>query len=235
MTGFFRSATTLKWLLAGIAMLVLVIAARTLPLVDWVKEFAQWANDFGTLGALTYGIVFGVVSVLMVPCLPLTIVAGFTFGMFNGLIAVMSGIALGAAAGFLFARYAARGAVARTIARDPRFNAIDEAIARDGWKIIGLLRMCPVPFGLTNYLYGLTGVGFWRYMGASLAGMLPGSMAFVYFGAFGKQTLNGGRDPIQLALGALTVVAMIAVTIMLGRIARRATGADFARESASTN
>jgi len=235
MTGFFRLAGRLKWLLVGVVLLTLAVAARTLPLLDWVKAFAAWANDFGTLGALIYGVVFGGVSVLMVPCLPLTIVAGFTFGMFNGLVAVMFGIALGAAGGFLFSRYAARGAVVCRIARDPRFNAIDEAIARDGWKIIGLLRMCPVPFGLTNYLYGLTGVGFWRYMGATLVGMLPGSIAFVYFGAFGKQTLNGGRDPIQLALGAITVVAMIAVTIMLGRIARRAAGADFATENVTAD
>ncbi|HEY0368302.1 MAG TPA: TVP38/TMEM64 family protein [Chthoniobacterales bacterium] len=208
-------------------MLALLIAAREFPLVDWVKSFAQWAHHFGTPGALIYGIVFGLTSVLMVPCLPLTIVAGFTFGMWNGLLAVSFGIAIGAAIGFLFARYAARGAVAQRIARNPRFNAIDEAITRDGWKIIGLLRMCPVPFGLTNYLYGLTGVGFWRYMGASMIGMLPGSVAFVYVGAFGKQTLDGPRDPIQYALGALTLIAMVSVTIMLGRIARRAAGADF--------
>lgn len=227
MREIFRSNTTWKWLLLGLAMVGPVVAARIFPLLDGVKSFAEWARGYGTLGALIYGAVFGITSVLMVPCLPLTIVAGFTFGMFNGLIAVMVGIALGAAAGFLFARYLARGAVAQKIARNSRFHAIDEAIARDGWKIIGLLRMCPVPFGLTNYLYGLTGVGFWRYMGATIIGMLPGSIAFVYFGAFGKQTLDGARDPIQYALGALTLIAMIAVTVTLGRIARRTAGADF--------
>ena len=230
MREIFRSSATWKWLLVAAAMLGLVVAAREFPLLDWVKSFGTWAQNFGMSGALIYGVAFGVVSVLMVPCLPLTIAAGFTFGMFNGVVAVMSGIALGAAVGFLVARYAARGTVARAIARNSRFNAIDDAIARDGWKIIGLLRMCPVPFGLSNYFYGLTGVGFWRYMGATLAGMLPGTVAFVYFGAFGKQTLEGGRDPIQYALGGLTVAAMIAVTVYLGRIARRAVGEGFQDE-----
>jgi uncharacterized membrane protein YdjX (TVP38/TMEM64 family) len=216
-------------------MFALVIAARAFPLLDWVKSFAEWARAFGVIGSLIYGVVFGIISVLMVPCLPLTIVAGVTFGLFNGLLAVMLGLAFGAAAGFLFARYAARGALARKIAANPRFNAIDGAIANDGWKIIGLLRMCPVPFGVTNYLYGLTGVGFWSYMGATLAGMLPGSIAFVYFGAFGKQTLEGGRDPIQYALGALTLVAMITVTVLLGRIARRTARVDFGSETATAS
>ena len=233
MREIFRSTVTSKWLLVGAAMLALVVAAREFPLLDWVKTSAAWAHNYGTAGALAYGIVFGIISVLMVPCLPVTIVAGFTFGMFNGLIAVMSGIAIGAAVGFLFARYLARGAVAQTIARNSRFSAIDQAITRDGWKIIALLRICPVPFGVANYLYGLTGVGFWHYMGATLVGMLPGSVAFVYFGAFGKQTLEGPRDPIQYALGGVTVIAMIAVTVLLGRIARRSAGADFAGETAA--
>ncbi len=112
MREIFRSSATWKWLLVGLGLVALVIAARAFPLLDWVKSLAQWAQGFGTAGALIYGIVFGLISVLMVPCLPLTIMAGFTFGMFNGLLAVIFGISLGAAGGFLFARYLARGAVA---------------------------------------------------------------------------------------------------------------------------
>ena len=231
MRQLFRSTATWKWLLLGAALVGLAFAAREFPLLDWVKNFASWAQNFGLAGALIYGVAFGLVSILMVPCLPLTIVAGFAFGMFNGVLAVMSGIAIGAAVGFLFSRYAARGAIAQTMAQNSRFNAIDNAISREGWKIIGLLRMCPVPFGISNYLYGLTGVGFWHYMGATLAGMLPGTIAFVYFGAFGKQTLEGGRHPLEYAIGILALLALIAVTVVLGRIARRAAGGDFVRET----
>jgi len=56
--------------------------------------------------------------------------------------------------------------------------------------------------------------------------MLPGCVAFVYVGAFGKETLDGPRQPIQYVLGGLTLVALIGVTWMLGRIARRAAGAE---------
>lgn len=133
------------------------------------------------------------------PSIPFTIVAGFAFGMGKGVLSIMFGIMIGAALGFLFARYGARGAIAQKIAANPRFNTIDRAIAKDGWKIVGLLRMCPVPFGITNYLYGLTAIEFWRYMGATLVGMLPGCVAFVYVGAFGKDTLDGPRpaDPVR--------------------------------------
>ncbi len=226
MSATLRSTVTWKWALLALMLVAAVFAARMFPLLEWVKSFAQWAEQLGTAGALLYGVVFGLVSMLMLPSIPFTIVAGFAFGMVKGVISIMFGIAIGAALGFLFARYAARGAIAQKIAANPRFNAIDRAIAKDGWKIVGLLRMCPVPFGITNYLYGLTAIEFWRYMGATIVGMLPGCVAFVYVGAFGKDTLAGPRQPIQYVLGGLTLVALIGVTWMLGRIARRVAGTE---------
>ncbi|HMJ06503.1 MAG TPA: VTT domain-containing protein, partial [Chthoniobacterales bacterium] len=121
-------------------------------------------------------------------------------------------------------RYAARAAVARQMARYPRFQAIDGAIAREGWKIVGLLRMCPVPFGVTNYLYGLTAIPFWRYMAATMVGMIPGNLMFVYVGALGKRTTEGPHSPLEYLLGGLTLAALVGVMIILRRIARRATG-----------
>ncbi|MFN2476886.1 MAG: TVP38/TMEM64 family protein [Chthoniobacterales bacterium] len=228
-----RSTATWKWALVGLLLIGVIVAARVFPLVDWVKAFAEWAGHLGLLGALLYGVIFGLISMLMLPSLPFTIVAGFAFGMVNGTISIMLGIAIGASLGFLVARYAARGVVAQKIAANRRFSLIDRAIATDGWKIVGLLRLCPVPFGISNYLYGLTAIDFWRYMGASLLGMLPGCVAFVYLGAFGKQTIEGGRNPVQYVLGGLTVVALIGVTWMLGRIARRAAGTEFEKPNAA--
>src|SRR3954471_6230416 len=178
-----HSTATWKWVIVAVLLIGGIVAARIFPLLDWVKAFAQWAEQLGTVGAVLYGVLFGIVSMLMLPSIPFTIVAGFAFGMWKGVMAIMIGIAIGASLGFLFARYAARGAIATKIADHPRFGVIDRAIATDGWKIIGLLRLCPVPFGITNYLYGLTAIDFWRYMGATLVGMLPGCVSFVYVGA----------------------------------------------------
>lgn len=218
-----RSRHAWKLALLGVIMIALVVAARQFPLLDWIERFRLWAAQFGIAGMFMYGGVFALTTILLLPCLPLTILAGFTFGMAGGLLAVYSGIALSAAFGFLFARYVARGAVAEQIERHPRFKAIDGAIAKEGWKIVGLLRMCPVPLGLTNYLYGLTAIPFWRYMAASLVGLLPPNLLLVYLGAFGKRTLDGPRDPLEYALGGLALIALICVVIVLRRIAVRAT------------
>ena len=221
------------WQLAalGVVMVIALLVARQFPVLQWVESFRLWAVQFGILGIFMYGAVIGVMTMLMLPCLPLTILAGFTFGMGGGLVAVYTGIAISAAGGFLFGRYVARGAVAEQIERHPRFKAIDSAIAKEGWKIVGLLRMCPVPLGITNYLYGLTAIPFWRYMAASLVGLLPPNLLLVYLGAFGKRTIEGPRDPLEYALGGLALVALVGVVIVLRRIAVRATSAAHPAES----
>jgi uncharacterized membrane protein YdjX (TVP38/TMEM64 family) len=212
-----------KLALLGVVGIAMLASLKFFPVLDWIKAFGEWSAQLGFAGALIYGVVFGVAAILMVPCLPLTIFAGFAFGMFSGLVAVWIGIAIGAAFGFLFARYVAREVVAQKFAQNARFRSIDGAIAKEGWKIVGLLRMCPVPFGITNYLYGLTAIRFWPYMAATMIGLLPPNIAFVYLGAFGKRTLDGPRHPLEFVLGGLALVALLGVMIILRRIAQRAT------------
>ena len=211
---------------AGLLLIGFVVAARYFPVLDWIKAFGAWSQQFGIAGALIYGVVFGIAAILMVPCLPLTLLAGFAFGFSKGLLAVVLGIAIGAAVGFLVARYLARETVARKVGENPRFSAIDGAIAKEGWKIVGLLRTLPVPFGVTNYLYGLTAIGFWHYMAATMVGMLPANILFVYLGAFGKRSIDGPRHPLEYAMGGLMIAALVAVIVILRRVAQRAAGSQ---------
>lgn len=69
---------------------------------------------------------------------------------------------------------------------NPKFRALDTAIAKEGFKVILLLRLSPIfPFALSNYLYGVTSVGFSEYMMGTLIGFFPGTLAYVYGGTVG--------------------------------------------------
>src|SRR5438552_15216038 len=75
--------------------------------------------------------------------------------------------------------------------RNETFLNIDNAIGKEGPKLIFLLRLSPViPFNLSNYFYGLTGVRFWPYVLASWIGMMPGTFLYVYIGATGKAAVS---------------------------------------------
>ena len=58
------------------------------------------------------------------------------------------GIALGAAGGFCLSRWFLRKDISAQFRKHATFRAIDIAIEKEGWKIVILLRLCPIPFGL---------------------------------------------------------------------------------------
>jgi uncharacterized membrane protein YdjX (TVP38/TMEM64 family) len=141
---------------------------------------------------------------------------------------VFAAATLGACAAFLLSRTVARRAIERRIASSPRFAAIDRAIAREGRKIVTLLRLSPVfPFNLLNYALGLTQVRFVDYL-LAMVGILPGTILYVYTGklagdvavlASGSSTPRGAGYYIVLGLGLL---ATVVVTTLVTRTARRA-------------
>jgi len=147
-----------------------------------------------------------------------------------GVVWVFIAAVLGSSAGFLVARYLARDAVARRLAANPRFAAIDRAVGREGRKIVFLLRLSPLfPFTLLNYALGLTTVRFADYVLASV-GMIPGTILYVYYGKLAGDVaaLAGGaavaRGPGYWAVLALGLVASIVVAALVGRMAKRALG-----------
>jgi uncharacterized membrane protein YdjX (TVP38/TMEM64 family) len=160
----------------------------------------------------------------------LTIGAGFAFGLWKGLLAVSAGATLGASLAFLVARFIARDKIQAIARRNEKFRKIDNAIGKQGAKLIFLLRLSPViPFNLSNYFYGLTGVKFWPYVLASWIGMMPGTFLYVYIGAAGKAAVAAAAGGEAMKHGwqywTFTVVglaATIIVTIWVTKIARDA-------------
>ncbi|WP_239651539.1 TVP38/TMEM64 family protein [Neosynechococcus sphagnicola] len=144
----------------------------------------------------------------------------------------MVGATLGATAAFLVGRYLARNWVARKIAGNAKFKAIDDAVGREGLKIVLLTRLSPIfPFVLLNYAYGITQVSLWDYVLASI-GMIPGTVAYVYLGSLITDlALIGVASPslnpaFQWGIRLLGLVATVVVTIYVSRIARQALTQD---------
>ena len=212
-----------KWVAVIAAIVALVVAVRLLPIGRWLGEFQEWVKGMGAAGMVLYGAVYIAAVVLFVPGIVLTLGAGFLFGLGRGIVLVSIASTIAAALAFLVARYFARATVERMAKKDPRFEAIDRAIGKEGWKVVALLRLSPlVPFSLSNYLYGLTSVKFWPYVATSWAAMLPATVLYVYLGAAGRTIgQRGERSPWEWGLLAVGLAATAAVTVLLTRVARR--------------
>lgn len=128
---------------------------------------------------------------LLVPGASLSLIAGLVFGIGWGLLLVLVSATIGATLAFLVARYLVHDRTADMANRYPRFNAATKAVSEEGWKVVALLRLSPlIPFNLQNYFYGITDITLWHYVSATLVGILPGALLYVYLGAAGKAVLG---------------------------------------------
>ena len=214
-------------ILAGVAVLAgLVVLGRRAG--AYLPAFKAWVESFGAWGPVVFIAGYAVAVVACAPAAALTLVAGAVFGLGSGVLYAFCAAVLGSVLAFLVSRHLARAAIERRLARNPRFGAIDRAVAAEGWKIVFLLRLSPAfPFVLLNYAFGLTRIRFVDYVLAS-PGMLPGTFLYVYYGKLGGDVaaLAGGMAPergaADHALLGLGLVATIVVTIIVTRVARRA-------------
>ncbi len=126
-------------------------------------------------------------------------------------------------------RTVARGWISRKIAGNPKFASLDEAIDREGLKILVLVRLSPIfPFNVVNYAFGLTRLRLRDFVLGSFVAMLPGTFLYVYIGslvpdmatlAAGSAAPGGMTRQIFLWVG---LAATILVTALITRTARKA-------------
>ncbi len=212
-----------KLWLGVIGVATVLILARHVPLADWLDRMVDPLRSLGAWGVLLYAVVYFVVAMCCLPTMPLTLAAGYIFGTWKGVLAVHSACTLAAACGFLVGRQAGRRRAADWLKRSPRFHFLERAIEMEGWKIVGLLRMHPLPFGLSNYLYGMIALDFWHYLIATSLAMLPGHLIYVHLGSLGEKHLTGDAhfSGFQLIAPVLGIVSMLVLTVVFTRIVRR--------------
>jgi uncharacterized membrane protein YdjX (TVP38/TMEM64 family) len=194
-------------------------------------EVLAWIDGLGAIAPIAFILLYILVTVAFIPASVVTLGAGVVFGVIKGSLLVFIGAMLGATAAFLVGRYLAQDWVARRTADRPKFQAIDAAIAREGRKVIFLLRLSPLfPFNLLNYGLGLSQVSLKDYVLGTL-GIVPGTIMYVYLGSLvGSLAMLGAeggvQDPqaavVQWIVYIVGLIATIAVTFYITRIAQQA-------------
>jgi len=182
-------------------------------------------------GALVFIPLYALWVTLLLPGVWASMLAGALYGTWWGSLIVFVGACLGAEAAFLLGRHWLRGWALRRLATLPRLQAVEEAVSREGLKLVLLTRLSPAfPFSLLNLAYGLSTVSLRDYT-LGLIGILPGTILFCGLGALAGDVarfgavLSGQADAGTWALRIGGVLATLAAVWLVGRAARRAVGA----------
>ena len=200
---------------------------RHYPVVRYTVELQQRIGAMEFWGAVLYPLLVAACNVLLLPGGVLAVGSGLFFGLWWGFFLNVLGNVGGAAVSFFLSRKLGRGWVAKKFLRHRKWAALDEAIARDGWKIIFLSQVHPLfPTSLLNYLYGVTRIRFRTCMLWIALGQTPGLFLYAYLGTLAQHGLRiwqGKSHPRMweyfVWIGGLVVT--LAVTTALARLALR--------------
>ena len=202
------------WRIALIALLVaaslsaLHVVFQT-PLGDKLRDRAlvvSWVAVHPISAPLVLVCVYLICSVLMLPVWPVQLASGYCFGWMFGLIWCEIGAAIGGVAALQLSRLlVGEWFRARYESRVVRLHQINENLGNNGLYVVMGIRLCHLlPFGLSNYLFGLTAITATDVFVGTLGGGLPAIGAYVFVGAGLGTNLRAWR-----ALAIVNIVMLL--------------------------
>lgn len=221
-------------LLLGVVAITVVLTIFHDQAESWIKQLQGWIAGLGPWGPLAFILVYIVFTVLALPGILLTVLAGTLFeSPVQAVVFVSIASTSGATLCFVIARYVARDSVARWARKSDKFRRLDEMTEKSGAIIVAITRLVPIfPFNLQNYGYGLTRVRLSTYILFSWLCMLPGTVVFVLAPAGLMQGIKEGKVPWPLLAVLFGAIALALVMTYFGK--RYLAGKEAAQSAATT-
>jgi uncharacterized membrane protein YdjX (TVP38/TMEM64 family) len=199
------SGTLVKVAIGLLIITSIIVVARLSGVQDFVSSGALTSTieEAGPLAPAVFMFVYALATILFVPGTPLTLIGGALFGPLVGTAYVVVGATVGALGAFLLARYVGGKLISGGVGQvAKRLQSYDEHLCHNGFVTVLLLRLIPLfPFNGLNFGLGLTRLKTGVYLLGTFIGIIPGTFAYVYFGASLKSF-----DPIHIGLAVLVLV-----------------------------
>jgi uncharacterized membrane protein YdjX (TVP38/TMEM64 family) len=192
----------------SLAALYLFIHA---PVIFEQAYLALQLQRFGAYGVVLFIGGFAASHALGFPGNVLTIMGGALFGIVWGTVFSLIAATLGAVGAFLLARTLLHQWIEHRFGHYPLLQKLHQAIAHRPLNFVLAVRLNPLsPFSLVNFLFGLTPVTLTHYTVGTAIGIIPGTFAYAWIGASGKQALSGSdRVSLYFALSFLALLSLL--------------------------
>lgn len=213
---------------AGILLLLAAGAAYIAYRYDLrilLQDLIEEMQKLGAWSFVLYAALFIVAPLFLFPFALIAVAGGVLFGFFAGWGMISLSCTLSAVLAFFMGRYFFRDSVHRLVHKKKSYKAIDDAVHKEGWRIVALTRLIPLfPYGPLNLFLGSTKIHFKEYIAATWVFMLPGSALHAYIGAIGRDYLITGRLAHSGAEWIVLVFSLVTITgagIYSARVAKR--------------
>ena len=206
-------------------------------LLDRRGEIEDFVSQHWIAALAGYTALYVAVTALSLPCASfLTIFGGLIFGALTAAAATLLGATAGATVIFLVAKSALGGWLVRRAG--PRIEKVAAGFRADAFNYLLFLRLVPFfPFWLVNLVPALVGVRLRTFVIATALGMIPGTLAYAFFGAGLDSAIKAQNATLKLFAGliALGLLALVPVVVKHRRARRTSAEVSCPKSSKPTS
>ena len=234
MTDNIRASSTKESFLHkhGQKLIALVFWAVLLGIYQWYAytnhlsplQVVQNLLDFltqGFWGPLIYILLYAIRPLILFPSTILTLAGGFVFGPVLGVLYTIIASNISSTIAFFVGRFFGEGML-----KDDGSDGLIQRYARrmreNSFETVMIMRFIFLPYDAVSYLAGFLRIKFWPFILATALGSIPGTIAFIGFGA-SIESFNGALpklNPVTLGVS----VGIFIISIALSRLFKKQEG-----------
>ncbi|CAH1778673.1 unnamed protein product [Owenia fusiformis] len=198
----------------------LVIAVVCVTLVichEYVAQLLYWMESI--YPAASCAIFLFLVIIVSFPMtwgyLLLNIASGYLYGPIYGLFLVSTSAVCGILVSDLIIRKCLSELVAANLKNESLLALLRVVEGHQGFKVVALARLTPIPFGLQNGVFAMVKISKWQYLAASWLGLLPTQLLNGYIGSTLRSMEDVLTDNKKNLMGYIMFSIQILLTIAL--------------------
>lgn len=201
-------------------------------ILTYLQNATWFSLDSGAVSWTVFCAIVVVAQALLLPVSPFSIYAGFSFGFRQGTALMILAKMISALFNFSVSRWVAKDWGSRLASRYPLIQSMNDVVVREGLQFVILLRLCPIPFSIANYGYGLTKIPLHIFITATLVAIIIPTVTLVAFGASLCQGLSVLSDKHSIHNSWQATATGVSVIAMFF-VARRVTTVAMQRVKAA--
>lgn len=195
-------------------------ASNQLSPLQVVQQMLTFMQN-GVWGVLIYIVFYAVRPLILFPSTILTLAGGFVFGPVLGVLYTIIASNISSTIAYFVGRFFGKGLL-QDDGSDGWIQRYARRMRENSFETVMIMRFIFLPYDAVSYLAGFLKIHYWAFILATALGSIPGTMAFIGFGA-SIETFDGSLPKLNpVTLGFSFVI--FAVSILLSRMFKKREG-----------
>jgi uncharacterized membrane protein YdjX (TVP38/TMEM64 family) len=159
---------------------------------DDKQRISEWVNQFGWIGPVIIVVAMIVqMFLLVIPTILLMVIAVIAYGPVGGTIITLIGIVAASSVGYMLGSYLGTVTVNKLIG-DKTEKKIEAYVEEYGFWAVIVTRISPfLSNDAISFVGGLLRMGYLKFIGATLIGILPLALLIAYLGESNDRLIKG--------------------------------------------